>query len=251
GKAVERHECIRGVPVRVAYQTRTGNGRESNEDSLFVDRDSGLFIVADGMGGHNAGEVASSLAVRKIEEYVRQGLHEGEDPRDLLERSIVTAHEAILESSARSPDLAEMGTTVVIALVQGDRLWAAHVGDSRAYMMGKGLIRQITHDHTFIADLLAEGRITVEQAKSHEARHGLHMALGAGDEVQPDIADWKWEENDCLLLCSDGLTDMLDDNEILAIVEDSIDLGKACADMVRKAKEKGGQDDVTVVLVCR
>jgi serine/threonine protein phosphatase PrpC len=250
GKEDESIFSIRGVRMRVAHQTHTGEGRESNEDSLLVDADMGLFVVADGMGGHNAGEIASSLAVRKIAECVRKGLHDDEDPGDLMEGSINAAHEVIVETSAQRPDLAEMGTTVVIALVKGDRLWTAHVGDSRAYLIGKGMIRQMTHDHTFIADLLAEGRITVEQAKSHGARHGLHMALGAGDELRPDIAEWTWEEDDCLLLCSDGLTDTLDDDEILGIMKYAADAGEACADLVTRAREKGGRDDITVILVC-
>jgi protein phosphatase len=143
-----------------------------------------------------------------------------------------------------------MGTTLVLALFTDDKVVTAHVGDSRAYWIRKGEIMQLTQDHTFVAEWLREGLITKEEARTHGQRHGLIEALGVADEVESEVAVWPREQEGCLLLCSDGLTDMLEDEEILAIVESSSDPDTACSELVDAANSKGGLDNITVILVC-
>ena len=144
-----------------------------------------------------------------------------------------------------------MGTTVALAFVRGDHLWICHVGDSRAYLVGDGRIHALTRDHTFVAEWLEEGRITPEEARTHHARHGLTMAIGVDNDVEPEVAEARWHNGMCLLLCSDGLTEMLEDSTILEIVQSSGDPDSICSGLVEDAKRRGGDDDITVILVCR
>jgi serine/threonine protein phosphatase PrpC len=237
--------------VRVAFRTCRGKTRDVNEDSVFLDQEMGLFIVADGMGGHPAGEIASSMAVAEISNSIRNRLSSGAEVPALLEESLRTAHKAILENSLEFPDRREMGTTVVVVLVRNDHVWFSHLGDSRAYLMSQGRIRRLTRDHTFVAEWVEAGLITGEEARVHQARHGLTMALGVDDEVHPETGELSWTDGQCVLLCSDGLTDVLEDRTLLQIVETSKDLEAACDALVTEAKSLGGGDDITVVLVCR
>ncbi|MGA8833262.1 MAG: SpoIIE family protein phosphatase, partial [Desulfomonilaceae bacterium] len=125
-----------------------------------------------------------------------------------------------------------------------------HVGDSRAYSIGKGRMKQLTQDHTFVAEWLREGRITREQARRHHQRHGLTEALGVMKDVEPEITIWPWAGHQCLLLCSDGLTEMIEDEEILTIIESAGNPQQACANLAAEANQKGGRDNITVILVC-
>jgi protein phosphatase len=237
--------------VNVAYQTRAGRKRALNEDSLFVDKDLGLFIVADGMGGHNAGEIASSIVVTEMSNTIREGLESDKQAPVVLEESVRKAHSAILENSMKHRDRGDMGTTVVAVLVGGDRAWICHVGDSRAYLVGNGRIQPLTRDHTLVAEWLEQGHITAEQARTHQARHGLTMALGVDDEVHPEVGEVIWRDGQCLLLCSDGLTQMLEDRAILQIIQTSGDPDAACKELAAKAEHMGGFDDITAILICR
>ncbi|MGO8822246.1 MAG: protein phosphatase 2C domain-containing protein, partial [Desulfomonilaceae bacterium] len=168
---------------RVGYLTDPGRQRNLNEDSFYVNEDIGLFIVADGMGGHNAGEVASSIAVTVVSNLIEEGLASTKDPVELVRRGMSNANETILEKSLNNTAWSEMGTTLLVALFTDHELVIGHVGDSRAYMIGKGRIRQLTQDHTFVAEWLREGRITKEQARRHHQRHGLTEALGVTKDV--------------------------------------------------------------------
>lgn len=237
--------------MKVGYKTRVGKKREINQDSLLVDQELGLFIVADGMGGHHAGEVASSIAVREVSQSIREGLVLDQDVSILLEESILRAHRSIFGDSMKNHDRRDMGSTVVVAFLRGDHGWICHVGDSRAYLVGNGRIRTLTRDHTFVGEWLEEGRITSEEARTHRARHGLTMALGVDDDVEPEVREVIWHNGQCLLLCSDGLTEMLEDSTILEIIEDSVGPDAACQELVERARKRGGDDDITIILVCR
>jgi len=222
---------------------------KSNEDSLHVDEQLGLFIVADGMGGHNAGEIASNIAVQKIAAAVRDGLASGEKVSSIILEAVAAANRAIFFTAASDPWWTEMGTTVVMALFHGERVAISHVGDSRAYMIKNGSIEQLTEDHTFVAEWVKEGSITLEQARTHQARHGLTMALGIDEEVDPVITEREWSPHGSLLLCSDGLTEVLKDSEILDILAKATDPQQACDALVNAANEKGGPDNITVIVI--
>jgi len=236
--------------LKVGYQTNLGGHRETNEDSLYVDADLGLFILADGMGGHNAGEVASKIAVEVTAKSVKDGLQTGKEIVQVFREAMAEANRSIFEKSLNNPALSEMGTTLLMALTADHEVVIGHVGDSRAYIISKGEIEQLTEDHTFVFEWLKQGLITREQARSHHARHGLTEVLGVSDDVEVDVGVWPWERNACLLLCSDGLTDMIEDEQILAIVESASEPQQACETLVNAAQAEGGKDDVTVILVC-
>ncbi|MBI4965472.1 MAG: Stp1/IreP family PP2C-type Ser/Thr phosphatase [Desulfomonile tiedjei] len=236
--------------MRIGHRTDPGKDRSNNEDSLYVDLDLGLFIVADGMGGHNAGEVASALAVEATARSVREGLKAGKEAEQVIREAIAWANETILAKSLNNPAWEEMGTTVLMALTTDHQVIIGHAGDSRAYLIRHGEIQQLTDDHTFVSEWLKEGLITKEQARTHDQRHGLTEVLGVTHGVEAEVSVWPWEDNACLLLCSDGLTDILDDTEILTIVEIASEPQTACDNLVSEANTKGAQDDITVILVC-
>lgn len=221
----------------------------SNEDSLHVDEKLGLFIVADGMGGHNAGEIASNIAVHKVAAAVREGLTSEKKVSEVIVEAVAAANRAIFFTAASDPWWNEMGTTLVMALFHDNHVFISHVGDSRAYMIKNRSIRQLTQDHTFVAEWIKEGSITPERARRHQARHGLTMALGIEEEVEPAIAELDLNPHDFLLLCSDGLTEALDDSEILDIVSGSTGPQEACDALVNAANEKGGPDNISVILI--
>ncbi len=241
---------VKNARFKVGHLTDPGRQRNLNEDSFYVNRDIGLFIVADGMGGHNAGEVASSIAIAVVSSFIEGGFDSTKDPIELVRRGMSKANETILKNSMNNTAWSEMGTTLLVALFVDHDLVIGHVGDSRAYSIGKGPMKQLTQDHTFVAEWLRDGRITKEQARRHHQRHGLTEALGVMKDVEPEITIWPWEGHQCLLLCSDGLTEMIEDEEILAIIDSAGNPQQACANLVAMANQKGGRDNITVILVC-
>jgi serine/threonine protein phosphatase PrpC len=237
--------------VKVCHKSCVGTKRELNQDRFLVDLDIGLFIVADGMGGHNAGEIASTIAISELSNSIREGLKSGTNVSVLLRESVLKAHKAIFENAMKHRDRRDMGTTVAIAVAQTDQVWLCHVGDSRVYLVGRDSIEKLTVDHTFVAEWVEEGRITPSEARIHGARHGLTMALGIDDDVEPEIRKVSWRNGQCILICSDGLTDMLEDSAILQIVKEFADPDAVCTELMTQASNRGGEDDITVILVCR
>jgi protein phosphatase len=156
----------------------------------------------------------------------------------------------VIALSEEHPGWAEMGTTIVVALLSGNSLVIGHVGDSRAYAVDPDGMRQLTEDHSFVAESIREGLLTVSEARTHKSRHGLTLALGVEDQVEPELTSLHWKEDTCLLLCSDGLNEMLDDGEILAIIKSSANPQQACNNLVERANEKGGTDNISVILAC-
>jgi len=226
-----------------AERSDTGRVRSANEDA-FLARPP-LFVVADGMGGANAGEIASRRAI----EGFAAGLPPGADAPSRLVAAIRSANSGIHRSAAADSSLSGMGTTLTAALVGEGDVTVAHVGDSRAYLIRDGAIEQLTRDHTLVDELVRQGRLTREEAASHPQRSIITRALGPEDEVDVDTSTHVLAEGDVLLLCSDGLTGMIDDPVLLATVEDSRSLAAAARALVRKANEAGGRDNITVVLV--
>ena len=235
----------------VASRTDTGRVRSQNEDAVFADTSLGLLIVADGMGGHRGGEVASRLAVTTIAEYLRGASLDG-DAGDLLPKAICLADETILRCASKDPELAGMGTTAVVALCSGAEVYVAHVGDSRAYLLHDGQLRRLTEDHSLVNEMLRNGEITPREARQHHLRHYLMRSLGNRNTPRPDVRVLDWQPGDLLLLCSDGLTGMVAEHAIRrTLLRLGDDLEHACDELVRTANAKGGKDNISVLLARR
>lgn len=234
--------------LEICYLTDSG-GRNTNEDELLIKSVEQLHIlaVADGIGGCAAGEVASSVALTEIEKSLEANLEEG-DIGNVVKEAVAKANKEIYLLSKENPEYAGMGTTLVMALIQQGKVVIANVGDSRAYHLSGGQIRQISRDHSVVQVLIERGMITEEEARHHPQRNSLTRALGAEPQVEVDLYNTKLKRGDILMLCSDGLTDSLSDEEINEVVRSASNMDKACAELIRRANEKGGKDNITVVL---
>ncbi|MGH3043019.1 MAG: Stp1/IreP family PP2C-type Ser/Thr phosphatase [Gaiellaceae bacterium] len=226
-----------------AGRTDPGRVRRRNEDSFVLDPP--LFAVADGMGGAQAGEVASRLTAAAFREY-----HEADRlaPDERLQAIIQEANRRIYERARTDSDVSGMGTTVTAALLTGGRVTLGHVGDSRAYRIRDGELEQLTQDHSLVADLMRSGSLTPEEAEAHPQRSVITRALGTDPEVDVDTLSVEAEVGDLFLLCSDGLTTMVADDDILGILSAAPTLDDAAKELVRAANTGGGEDNVTVVL---
>lgn len=232
-----------GIDQDIRYGCRTdiGQVREHNEDSLLAE--SPLFVVADGMGGHAAGEVASEIAIESMREHA---------PRyadcDKLAKAVEKANEEIIKAALEGKGKEGMGTTMTAAVIEGDRLCIAQVGDSRAYLLHNGLLQQITRDHSLMADLIEQGQITPAEARVHPNRSLITRALGNDPEMFADTYEIDIEEGDRLLLCSDGLSGMLTD-EIIEGWMNKIKDPQECANkLIEQANSYGGNDNITVIV---
>lgn len=241
--------------MKASCASDIGRKRKVNEDRCFFDANRGLFIVADGVGGHRAGETASEIAVKTVStslfpaggaaDYERTG----GSVSDAIRRSIGEANEAIYTAASRNPELRGMGTTIVVALRSDSELCIAHVGDSRAYLIRDDLIKQLTEDHSFVAELVRLGRITPEEARRHHLRHVITRCLGTEPQVDVDIQEIRLLSGDYVVLCTDGLSDLVSDGVIKDVVLDAGEPTKACRRLVHLANELGGTDNITVIVV--
>lgn len=229
--------------------TDKGRVRPHNEDAFLVAPDTGVFAVADGMGGHAAGEVASRIAIEAVDELLARESALPDDVPARLKRIIQEANRRIAERIQRHPECAGMGTTLVLAALGRSTVWLAHVGDSRAYLIRQGAIRQLTSDHSFVNELVRLGMLTREQASRDPRRNVVTRALGSDPAVSPDVIEESFEPGDLLLLCSDGLNTMIPDEKILKAIQDGASLEDACHSLVEEANASGGEDNVTVVLI--
>jgi len=235
--------------MRWARITDTGLVRTLNEDSLLVLPGIGLFAVADGMGGHRAGEVASRMALQLMERDLIRRLASGENPENALVNSIKEANRSIYDQAGRNPGWAGMGTTVTACLMRDGQILVAQVGDSRAYLLRDGGIALLTEDHSLVWELLKNGGITEEQALVHPQRNVLTRALGTEPSLAVDLYRVKAGPGDMLLLCTDGLTEYLRPDDIHLTVRNSPELDAAARNLLEKALRSGGADNITIVLV--
>ena len=241
--------------------THVGKQRQHNEDAFLVADEAKLYLVADGMGGHAAGEIASRIAVDSISEFI---LHTREDDgtwphaydeqykrsTNRLMAAVRLANTRVLEAMRKDARLRGMGTTVVACLADEDTMSVAHVGDSRAYLVRDGRLSRLTNDHSWVFEQVQAGMLTEEEAEKHPLRNVITRALGGALSVSPDASEVASKSGDVYLLCSDGLTGMLPEEEILRVVSDNIDdLERACQELVDRANEHGGLDNVTAILV--
>ncbi|HBK68996.1 MAG TPA: Stp1/IreP family PP2C-type Ser/Thr phosphatase [Firmicutes bacterium] len=228
--------------MRVGMATHVGKVREVNEDS--IGRQGSLLVLADGMGGHNAGEVASALVVERVLALEA----EGSDFKAELVSTLKDANHALLEYASAHQECSGMGTTVVAVKIETERICVAHVGDSRVYHWHKGLLIQLTTDHSLVGELVRSGGITEEQAKNHPQRHILTRALGTPGDIEIEYAEYPLAEGDRLLLCSDGLTVMLSHEEIFTILSLDHSPQEIADYLVKAANEKGGTDNISVIV---
>ena len=226
-----------------------GRMRSGNEDSYFCGQT--VFAVADGLGGHQGGEVASAAAVEPLARLDGRRFTDPHEAAEGLANAIREANEAILDRAAGDPALYGMGTTVTAAAVAGDSsIQLAHVGDSRAYLVREGTLDQLTTDHTVVGELVRRGRLTPEQAAIHPERSILTRAVGLDPRVPVDLPDpLELQPGDQLLLCSDGLTEAVDDNRIAELLSTAPDGQAACQSLIDAANDAGGPDNITVVLI--
>ena len=246
----------------IAAATDRGRSRERNEDSYVIDAGLGLLIVADGMGGHPAGDVASALAAEEVQRWLRvteAASHGSDDPASQATRgermfeAVRKADARVREDAAAHPERAGMGTTVTALMTHPDepRVVIGHVGDSRAYLMEGGQVRQLTSDHTWIQQQIDAGTMAPAQALRHRWAHVLTQAVGVGDDILPDVLDIEIRAGQLYLLCTDGLTNMLTDLSIERTLGDSLPDGleAAARTLVDAANDRGGIDNITVALL--
>ncbi|MBI4914127.1 MAG: Stp1/IreP family PP2C-type Ser/Thr phosphatase [Acidobacteria bacterium] len=243
-----------------AGRSDVGCVRKHNEDSLHLDPGLGLFVVADGLGGHAAGEVASRIVVDRVASFVSQTIEKDRTwpleydvnlsyDGNRLKVALLLSDQAIAEDIRNNPERETMGSTVVAGLFHGSKVTLAHVGDSRAYRIDPEGIVQLTRDHSWVAEQVANGILTPSEARIHPFRNVITQALGNGGELDVAIQEFELGEMDRLLLCSDGLSGMINDSEIFEIVHQSASLDEAVDQLIEAAKENGGEDNITVILV--
>ena len=235
----------------VASRTDIGKVRTNNEDSILIDQERGIFLLADGMGGHNAGEIASRLAVDTVHVFLKDIVVNTDDEGailDALDVSVMKAHEAIKEKAYSDINLRGMGTTLVVLVIKNEKAYICHAGDSRAYLMRDNL-EQLTKDHTVGDSWVEQGLMTREQVPPQQW-HMLTQAVGSGDYPVPDNMTVELKPGDILLLCSDGLTDLLTDEEIAAILtKDNNEINEIADSLVAEANNRGGRDNISLILL--
>ncbi len=245
------------MKIRCAGKTDPGRKRGNNEDSFFADEESGLFVVADGVGGSAGGEVASRIAVETLAAVLPGLLADQERTVSAdaagsglaaLREAAGQANRAIRVEQSRRPETAAMATTLTGLLVRNGRACLVHVGDSRAYLLRAKELQQLSADHTLVADSVRSGLLTLEESRRSPYRHVISRALGIEDEIVPDTAAQPVLPGDTFLLCTDGLTDMLPDGEIAAILG-AYDPDDAVRELIAEANRAGGDDNITTVVV--
>ncbi|NJL36130.1 MAG: serine/threonine-protein phosphatase [Leptolyngbyaceae cyanobacterium RM2_2_4] len=229
--------------------TDPGLIRSVNQDAFYNDPDGRFFIVADGMGGHAGGQEASRIATRAIQMHLNKYWASPEQSKTLLEAAFLEANRAILEDQTAHPERSDMGTTAVVVIFREEQPYCAHIGDSRLYRLRGAKLEQITEDHTWVARAMKVGDLTPDQARIHPWRHILSKCLGREDLRQVDVQSFDLLPSDRLLLCSDGLTEELPDHLIASHLKSVRACEKAASALVKAAKEKGGRDNITVVIV--
>jgi serine/threonine protein phosphatase PrpC len=249
------------LSTQAAAMTDMGIVRKNNEDNFGYDIRAGIFVLCDGMGGLESGEVASKIAVDTMLEYfcaqknsrggevLGRKIAEVSERANTLASAIQLANKAIREASAQGSGSRGMGCTIVAALVEDDVFSIAHVGDSRIYLIRNGAIQQLTTDHSLVMEQVRRGMITLEEAEKCEMQNVIVRALGSEDSVEPDLADLNLEQHDVLLLCCDGLSKFVKETTMLEVIQKSDNLEAACAALIEAAKEANSDDNITCLLI--
>ena len=232
-------------------RTDKGRKRNNNQDSIFIsDTPVGplpnLYIVADGMGGHAAGDFASQYAIRLVVDFVKKSTIE--NPISLLKRAFVYASNEVYKEAEKDKYKNGMGTTMVAAVIIGNELYIANIGDSRLYVIGNE-VKQITMDHSLVEELIRNGQLDRKKGRNHPEKNIITRAMGSRDEAMPDFFQITIDENDKVLLCSDGLSNMVEDDEIMDIVCENDDLERIVDSLISRANYYGGNDNISVIVI--
>jgi PPM family protein phosphatase len=243
------------LSYQFASLTHPGMARENNEDSMAIDEGTQLAVLADGMGGYNAGEVASGMATTFIKSEMSRWLSQAganasaKDVRRALEICVENANRSIFNAANSNPHYVGMGTTLVVGVFQDSRLMVGHIGDSRCYRLRGQEFSQITKDHSLLQEQLDAGLITPEQAAQSTNKNLVTRALGVEDSVQTEVNEFRVEKGDVYLMCSDGLSDMITDDQICGILTSAATFDQASQQLVDAANAAGGRDNISVLLV--
>ena len=237
--------------MRAYGRTDIGRQRTINQDYIFVSQEPvgklpNLFIVADGMGGHRAGDVASRMTVNHVVEHIRQS--EDSNPITLIDNAIQEANRRLVEEAKTSPDYEGMGTTIVVATILQQTIYIANVGDSRLYLINDA-IKQISRDHSLVEEMVSLGELNEVNARKHKKKNVITRAIGAENQVVPDFFEIEYEPGDKILMCSDGLTNMVEDVVIRHIVNHHEDQTKVVEALITQANQNGGSDNISVILI--
>jgi len=240
------------MKLRVFGLTDVGLRRENNQDQFLVERDLGVYAIADGMGGHAAGEVASQIAIQALSDTLRDGNGTddgGEGPGKRLADAVHEGNRRICESVLARGEWRGMGTTIVALLASDDRVVIGHVGDSRAYLLREGRLSRLTQDHSWVGEQVKLGLLTDEEAQKHPMRNIVTRAMGNRENIDVELQEADLRTGDVFLLCSDGLNSMIDDGAIeRTLAAHAEDPKKACQALVELANANGGEDNITVVV---
>ena len=231
--------------------TDTGALREMNQDYFFASDDPvgnlpNLYIVADGMGGHKAGDYASRYTTQRVVASVSRD--PGEEPVSIIKEAINTANKILIEEAAEDESKQGMGTTLVVATIIDGKLYVANVGDSRLYIVNDN-IRQVTRDHSLVAEMVRLGEVDVAAAREHPDKNIITRAIGAKENVEADFFEVELQEGDRIVICTDGLTNMVEDTELCRLISQKKDISEIGAELILKANKNGGLDNIAVVLV--
>ena len=240
--------------IKAYVKTDVGKVREINEDSFYIsDSLDGLqlYILADGMGGYNGGDIASKLAIKSIKSYIENNFKDIEKDKasiiQLIGSSIEYANMIIYEKAKKDEELNKMGTTIEVCLIYNNRVYIGHIGDSGIYRIRNDIIRKLTQDHSYVQKLVKDGTITKEQAVNHPQKNMLMKALGCGSFVEPDVMVKGFMKQDILVMASDGLTNQVGKEEICKHAKANIE--QATKDLVKIANDNGGYDNITVIII--
>ena len=242
------------IHFRWAAETHVGKIRQENEDSFFADPESAIFLVSDGMGGHRGGALASGIVVEDLPVMIENAIDKlrvgaPRTIKSVLEKAIAEQSKQVQLEGTSETGFKDMGATLVLALLRKGRCFIANVGDSRAYRLRKGRLVQLTQDHSVISELIEKGHIEPEEAINHEAQGQITRYVGMEEKAHPHVHSFTLKQADRILLCTDGLTDMVDDNKIQSILKTEADPEMACKLLIAAANNAGGHDNVTTLLI--
>jgi len=241
--------------MKIYAETDIGMIRKMNQDAYYISEENEnykLCILADGMGGYTGGEIASRLACISVAEYIIKKFDVNkqqtkEDIMEMIKNAMEHSNNVVYEKSKEAEELEQMGTTLEVCLIYNNRAYIGHIGDSRIYRIRQNIMRKITIDHSYVQKLVKDGKITKEEALTHPKKNMLMKALGCEEQVEPDVMVKGFNENDIILMCSDGLTNMISEQEIYNIIEKDIE--SAIYNLIKKAKELGGYDNITAIII--
>lgn len=241
--------------MRIMAKSDIGKAREMNQDSFYVSDlkkdEIKLYILADGMGGYKGGEVASSLAVKSVKNFVFNNFRKTKKDREsilqLLKAAIEYANMVVYQKAREDISLQDMGTTLDACLIYNNKVFIGHVGDSRVYRIRKNFMRKLTSDHSYVEKLVKEGTITKEEAYNHPKKNMLMKALGCEPVIEPDVMVKGFLKDDIILMCSDGLTNMVSEQNIYDIIKN--DFENAAKELINLANENGGYDNITIITI--